>query len=341
MGTMTTPPAATDASTQLPGGYAMRPPVLADLAAVVALLAACDLHDYGEVNETEESVADYWRPMALEDDARIVLDARNRIVGYCDQPKRNPVRLGSYACVHPDHWGRGIGTVLTEWVEARAAQRIQDAPEGTRVRLQFGMAAENQEATDLLEERGYAFERSFQRMVIELGEPPPPPEWPAGLSVRLYRKGPDDRPTWQAVEEAFDDHWGNVRGTFEEWSKTYARESFDPSLWFLAVEGDEIAGASLCSNRDRMGWVGALSVRRPWRRMGLAVALLHHTFGEFYRRGQRRVGLSVDSSSLTGATRVYERAGMRTDQHRIVYAKVLRDGREFSTEVLDSAASSE
>ena len=74
--------------------------------------------------------------------------------------------------------------------------------------------------------------------------------------------------------------------------------------------------------------------------MGLAVALLNHTFGEFYRRGQRRVGLSVDSSSLTGATRVYERAGMRTDQHRIVYANVLRDGREFSTEVLDSAASS-
>ncbi len=89
-----------------------------------------------------------------------------------------------------------------------------------------------------------------------------------------------------------------------------------------------------------MGWVGSLSVRRPWRRKGLAAALLHHTFGEFYRRGQRRVGLSVDSSNLTGATRVYERAGMHTDQHRAVYAKVLRDGEEISTESLDSSASS-
>ena len=201
------------------------------------------------------------------------------------------------------------------------------------------MAKQNQGGIDLLNDRGYAQERSFQRMVIELDEPPPLPEWPGGVHVRVYEKGPDDRATWQAVEEAFDDHWGNVRGTFEEWSNIYARERFDSSLWFLAVEGDEIAGASLCSYRGDMGWVGSLSVRRPWRRMGLAVALLNHSFGEFFRCGQRRVGLTVDSSSLTGATRVYERAGMHTDQHRVVYTKVLRDGEEISTESLDLAES--
>jgi ribosomal protein S18 acetylase RimI-like enzyme len=84
-----------------------------------------------------------------------------------------------------------------------------------------------------------------------------------------------------------------------------------------------------------MGWVGSLSVRRPWRRKGLAVTLLQHTFAEFQQRGQRKVGLTVDSSSLTGATRVYERAGMQTDQRTAVYSKVLRDGVELSTESLD------
>lgn len=172
-------------------------------------------------------------------------------------------------------------------------------------------------------------------MVIDLDESPLQPRPPEGLRIRPYLKGPDDRPTWEAVEEAFDDHWGNVRDTFEEWSEMYERETFDPALWFLAVEGDQIAGASLCSDRGDMGWVGSLSVRRPWRRRGVASALLHHTFGEFYRRGQRRIGLGVDASSLTGATRVYERVGMRVDQRTVMYSKMLRDGVEVSTEAVE------
>ncbi len=84
-----------------------------------------------------------------------------------------------------------------------------------------------------------------------------------------------------------------------------------------------------------MGWVGSLSVCRPWRRKGLAVALLYHSFAEFYRQGHRRVGLGVDSSSLTGATRVYERAGMHADQHTAIYSKVLRDGVDVATESLE------
>ena len=203
------------------------------------------------------------------------------------------------------------------------------------MRIQFGCAAGNQEAIDLLTDHGYAHERSFQRMVIDFGGPPLEPAWPDGIQVRVYQKGPDDRATWLAVEEAFDDHWGNVRSSFEDWSRIFERGSFDPSLWFLAMAGDEIAGALLCSMRDDMAWVGSLSVRRPWRRNGLAVSLLHHSFGEFYRRGQRKAGLSVDSDSLTGAPRVYERAGMHADLHTVVYAKVLRDGAELSTETLD------
>ena len=332
---MFTPSSAAEAPAQLPAGYTMRPPVLDDLSAVVALLAACELHDYGEAAETEKTIGDHWRPMTLADEARIVLDSEGTIVGYADQPKGNPVRLPGYACVHPNRVGCGIGTALVEWVEWRAGQRTNAAPEGTKVRLQLGAAHGNEEAAGLLHERGYEFERGFQRMVVELQEPLAQPEWPAGVEVRLYAKGPDDEPTWSAVEEAFDDHWGNVRSSFEDWSRIFERGSFDPSLWFLAMAGDEIAGASLCSMRDDMGWVGSLSVRRPWRRRGLAVALLYHSFAEFYRRGQRKVGLGVDSASLTGATRVYERAGMHADQHTAIYAKVLRDGVEIATQELE------
>ncbi len=334
MTSMTTTSEA-ETSLPLPAGCAIRPPVLDDLSAVAALLTACDLHEYGEARETEQTVGDYWRPISLERDARIALDSDGGVVGYAEQSKRSPVRLSGHARVHPEQVGRGIGTVLTEWVEWRAGQRISDAPKAAKVRLQFGAAHGNEGAKDLLKDRGYASERSFQRMIVELREPMANPEWPDGVEVRLYVKGPDDEPTWHAVEEAFDDHWGNVRSSFAEWSHIYERESFEPSLWFLAIDGGEIAGASLCSYRGDMGWVGSLSVRRPWRKRGLAVALLHHSFAEFYRRGQRNVGLTVDSSSLTGATRVYERAGMHADQRTAIYTKVLRDGVEVATESLE------
>ncbi len=335
MSSMPTPSSAPEASSLLPVGYRMRAPTLDDVNVIAELLRACDIHDYGEARETEATIRDHWQPMSLESDVRVVLTSGGRVVGYADQPNRNAVRLPGYACVHPAHRERSIGSALTSWIEAQADQRIQNAPEGARVSLQFAAASKNGAAAELLKDRGYEFERGFQRMVIGLAEPLEQPEWPAGVEVRQYVRGPDDRPTWQSVEEAFDDHWGNVRKSFEEWSHIYDRESFDASLWFLAVEGDEIAGASLCSNRDDMGWVGSLSVRRPWRKRGLAVSLLHHSFAEFYRRGQRKVGLGVDSSSLTGATRVYERAGMRADQHTILYAKILRDGEEIATQELE------
>ena len=61
-----------------------------------------------------------------------------------------------------------------------------------------------------------------------------------------------------------------------------------------------------------MGWVGTLGVRRPWRKRGIGLALLRHSFNEFYRRGKRKVGLGVDAQNLTGALRLYESAGMQS-----------------------------
>ena len=91
--------------------------------------------------------------------------------------------------------------------------------------------------------------------------------------------------------------------------------AYDPALWFVAYDGDEVAGYLIGKAEEggdpKLGWVEVLGVRRPWRRRGLALALLLHAFGEFERRGCERVGLGVDASNLTGAVRLYERAGMR------------------------------
>ncbi|MCX6049182.1 MAG: GNAT family N-acetyltransferase, partial [Chloroflexi bacterium] len=83
-----------------------------------------------------------------------------------------------------------------------------------------------------------------------------------------------------------------------------------------------------------MAWVSDLGVRRPWRRQGLALALLHHAFGEFYRRGIKKVGLGVDASSLTGATKLYEKAGMSVFRQHDSYEKELRSGKDLVTQMI-------
>ncbi len=89
------------------------------------------------------------------------------------------------------------------------------------------------------------------------------------------------------------------------------------------MDGDEIAGINLCRPQSfddaEVGWVGTLGVRRQWRKRGMGLALLRHSFNEFYRRGKRKVGLGVDAQNLTGALRLYENAGMHVHQaHRPV-----------------------
>ena len=44
----------------------------------------------------------------------------------------------------------------------------------------------------------------------------------------------------------------------------------------------------------------------------------------FRERGRRGAGLGVDSENETGATRLYERAGMHVDQRWILYRRELK-----------------
>ena len=157
-------------------------------------------------------------------------------------------------------------------------------------------------------------------------------------------------PSWttsrrnRAKSETFRDHWGHVEAPEQEgfalWQHRRLHDSnYDPSLWFLAIDGDEIAGFSLCQQRTSedpaMGWVNSLGVRRPWRRRGVAEALLYHSFGELRRRGQASIGLDVDASSLTGATRLYEKAGMSAIREFTRFEKELRPGSELKTQAIE------
>jgi ribosomal protein S18 acetylase RimI-like enzyme len=177
-------------------------------------------------------------------------------------------------------------------------------------------------------------------MAIKMEAPPSEPTWPDGITVRAFDRQRDAHALVHAIREAFNDHWGHVERpyeeVYEEWVTRMDEDpSFDPSLWFMAVDGEEIVGFSNCYDVTGEGIdvaaVEELGVRRPWRRRGIALALLQHSFGELYRRGQKTVTLWVDVESLTGATQLYEKAGMRVRHRSDHYEKMLRPGKDIRT----------
>ena len=242
---------------------------------------------------------------------------------------REHVRVDTDVYVHPAHEGRGIGTFLIRTTEARGREHVPLAPAGARVVINNGINGRNERARRLLEGEGYAPERYIWRMSADLDDVPPP-SWPAGIDVRATASPADERAAHAAFEEAFADHWGHVPAGFEAWQRRVKGDRFDPGLWFLAVEGDEVAGVALCHRDGETGWVDSLGVRPAWRRRGVGLALLRHAFGEFHRRCWRQAVLGVDAANETGATRLYEGAGMRVDRQYAIYQKELRLGNELT-----------
>ena len=132
----------------------------------------------------------------------------------------------------------------------------------------------------------------------------------------LLKASPEVVAVHRLVQDAFADIGDQPRRSYEFWVETHLeRSDFDPSLWFLATDGGELVGANLAQSGPLGGYVAQLAVRRDQRGGGLGLALLRHGFSELHRRGVREVYLHVDSENRTGATRLYERAGMRV-QHR-------------------------
>jgi mycothiol synthase len=315
---------------ELPEGYTTRAPAPEDAEAIAALISACQIADTGASDMSLEEILDDWHTLDLAEEAVAVIEQDGAIVAYADVINRSFVTVSVYGYVHPDYREVGLGGYLVAWGERWTRERIPRAPENARIVVQHYINSANEGARRLLGSLGYAPVRGVYVMETELHGPPPRPHWPKGISVRTFVPERDEQATFEAVEDAFRDMWGRPRGTFDRFVKETEVESFDPSLWFLATEGDEIAGVALCKTLAGEGWINVVGVRRPWRKRGLGLALLRHALAEYQRRGVDKVALSVDAESITGAPRLYGRAGMSVREGYVIHLKELRPGVDLS-----------
>lgn len=322
-----------------------RPATLDDAEAAAEMFNARSRHFYGVDQATEEQIR-AWMGMPRFDlarDTRVIVDEEGKLLAWAHvmDPGAPYVQIGCGLSVSVSHMEEeALWDALLAWCDQRARDFVPLAPPEARVSLWFDGLIEDTHRLHAIERTGARRVRIGNRMRIDLEERPDAPEWPEGIRVRTYVHDKDLRPLVAAFQEAFSDHWGFVESPLDEavarWRDGMEANAdrFDPSLWFLAVDGEEIVGFALCSG-DIAGdetrcELDPFGVRRAWRRRGLGLALLKHSFLVLFERGKTAVELDMDSENLTGALRLYERAGMHVIRQQAVYEKELRAGTDFA-----------
>jgi len=332
---------------ELPEGFTVRGATTDDLGLAMTLFNRWSRSVIGrdELIDLDALRGDLNSPgFNIEEDTRLIFAPNGELAAYLEvwTNGKPPVHPWIWGRVDPQYEDQSIGTWLLQWAEQHALRVLPDLLAELRFAPRVGTYREAEKARKLFDDMGYRHIRSFYHMLIEMDAPMPEAEFPEGITLRTYNPEIDAAAVYQAQRDSFRDHFGYVEEPFEEGLKRFKHfwenESSDPTLLFMAMDGDKVAGINLCHPQSfedpDMGWVGTLGVPRLWRKRGIGLALLRHSFNEFYRRGKRKVGLGVDAQNLTGALRLYENAGMRVRQTFDQYEKELRAGTEISVESL-------
>jgi mycothiol synthase len=294
----------------LPAGYGLRAPTPDDLDAVAAVFIADDAGDVGEIVLDADFLRDEWSRAGfdLATDAWVATDAAGTIVGYMQAMLEEP-NVECWGAVHPGHRGRGIGSALFDRAEQRASELMAGLP---LPRFRFVIDVGDRGAEAMLQSRGLCLVHHFWHMQIDLVSPLDPGPAPQGFEISEVDPVVDLPAVHAVLDEALADHWDSHSEPFDRWVDEHVNVArFDPTLWLLATQGGQPVAALTGNVQGDRGWVGGLGVRAPWRGRGLGEALLRRSFAAFSRRGLRRVVLGVDAENPTGATALYERAGMR------------------------------
>jgi ribosomal protein S18 acetylase RimI-like enzyme len=205
-------------------------------------------------------------------------------------------------------------------VEARA----HEVCAGRAMSLGILASRANDDKRNLLERRGFRPTRSVLRMRIDLStEPETEPPVPVGVAIRPFAL--EDEAEVRAVwRDAFGNHGRFSSPRMEEWLQSrFVHPAFDPALWRVAVDGDDIVGAILVFDVGQTGYTSTVGVRASHRGRRIGPALLRAAFGALRERGQMRVIVSLDDDADAAVLAVYEAAGMRIHERHDLFVKRL------------------
>jgi mycothiol synthase len=304
-----------------------------DIEALVELIHVAGIADREEYSPSAEDLRNDMEHHANFDMARdtLIAEIDGQLVAATEHSAR--VRAGVVqhelaGWVRPEQRRRGIGRALLHWTEGRAREAAGEWPGSEPHGFSSWVGETQPGAIALVESEAYQRVRYGLMMVRPLDEPIPDAPLPEGLELRPVVEA-HHRQIWDADVEAFRDHWDAAVRTEEDYLGMMSVPGIDTSMWRVAWDGDEVAGSVMnyvfadenVKLGVRRGWLEHVSVRRPWRRRGLAGALITSSLHALRERGLEEAALGVDAENLSGALRLYESFGFRRYRTGIAYRK--------------------
>ena len=233
--------------------------------------------------------------------------------------------------LHPDRREHGFWSAIVQQNERRLREIAASHPFTSQRFYQAWATSAQVKWISTLENEGYKAVRHFHNMLYKL-EIIPDQKMPEGLEVRPVHAD-HYRSIWEAQREVqmelFEvvaENWTDDR--YESW---LANPTHTPQLWQVAWDGDQVAGMVLprideVENRElkrKRGYTEHVFVRQPWRKRGLATALVVRSLWALKEQGMQEAELGVDSENESGAFGFYHRLGYDTFSIDIWYRKLI------------------
>jgi mycothiol synthase len=313
-----------------------------DLPALVALINEADAFDKLERSTTlEEMEHEMSFPTDSPETDCFLAWAGDRLVGFSNMyvPKGDPQRdqevaMWCWGVVHPEWRRRGLGRSLMEAAYRRGEEYLDEIKVPT-VHFHSNTRDVEEDRRALFEGFGMKPVRYNVNLIRPMNGNLPPVSVPDGYRLRAFDPECDAEAAWRVDNAAFRDHWGHTESKFEDFVHWMEEPHMRPELWLLAEEKatGEIVGLGLNvidpdwieQTGRREGYLNTLAVLREHRKRGLGAALIDQSLHVLRDEGMEAVHLHADSENLTGAMRLYERAGFRVRKRYVSYRKTMRD----------------
>jgi len=309
-----------------------------DYPQMLAVLEVCKVADKEEWALSLEDIARDYRHLRNCDPATdmIFAEVDGEVVGYgrtwWEDERKGDRDFTLFTNLVPAWRGKGIRFAMLRWLEDRARENADAHPTDKKEILQGWASEFEKDVIRVYETNGYDVVRWGYEMARSLDEEIRPAPLPAGIEFRPVTDADAPR-IFEAAHEAFADHWGETEWftprDLEEWREG---PHYDPALWKIAFDGDEIVGTVLNfvnekENEEyerRRGYTEAICVRKAWRGRGIAKALITESMRMHKENGMTETAHGVDAQNPTGALQLYEGLGYRPVKTGYTYRKPLR-----------------
>lgn len=316
-----------------PSGISWRRVTFDDVDAIVELYAAIAAADHPEWTETRDEIDDELHHSWIDLPAdSVIAEADGQVVAtglqIATPDPETIVRSIAFGGVRPSHRNRGIGRALMEWHRTRGRQHLAASDLDLPGWIMFYVEERNTSQLRLAQRLGLPLVRYFTKMERDLSVDIPDLPLADGLKLAIPTAA-DSARIMAAKNDAFRDHWGSQPSTEEGWTSMMEQPTSRFDLSVVALDGDTVAGFVMTQvypdDFASQGYVGGyiplVGVTRPWRRKGVAPALLAAAFRRYREEGHEKVALDVDSENPSGALSLYTGMGFEPQTRSVAFVE--------------------